>query len=445
MHPDAAGESGEILTFVLQLILEEAARKRFILCQGDYTSTFLGFIDRGRLPSTLGGELDVTAWLLDQRAQGQQRDLRDLEEGLVRQHQIDVVSRELAKLEQQLDAEPSAAGVNRAIQFGGAPASEEEIMNIAAVRLNMAQLSEDDLRRMGPWLRDIDNVDILRFLRSNPGGDVEVAWEAIQETALWRVAEGIDQLGAEETEQTLFEDGRHEVVILPPDSQGRPVVLYRAGLHVPGRVSSRDYTRGVIRLIEQARRRYSLGVRSQACVLVDRVGSGLANQDPGLLRDMLPVFQRHYPGLVGAVYIAPINLVFYVIWQIASLLIDSDLRSRIHLLTSDYKIRLSEVRIPRSPSRVQLVTADYNPPLFSRPRLIPPLFPVLSHSGLVSSMASISVLFSQLSPVSAYHAQPWPHDPLIEYPRPMTHLSGPVSHVGFNPPTAMLGSIHPKV
>ena len=46
------------------MLLDDAARQRFYLLQGDYTAKLLDFIDRRELPSTLGGELDVAAWLL---------------------------------------------------------------------------------------------------------------------------------------------------------------------------------------------------------------------------------------------------------------------------------------------------------------------------------------------------------------------------------------------
>lgn len=46
-------------------------------------------------------------------------------------------------------------------------------------------------------------------------------------------------------------------------------------------------------------------------------------QDPALLRVLLPCFTTHFPGVVGNIYIAPVNSVFYAIWSLVSLLLDA--------------------------------------------------------------------------------------------------------------------------
>jgi len=38
------------------------------------------------------------------------------------------------------------------------------------------------------------------------------------------------------------------------------------------------------------------------------------SQDPALLRVLIPCFTTHFPGVVGNIYIAPVNAVFYAVW-----------------------------------------------------------------------------------------------------------------------------------
>ena len=49
-------------------------------------------------------------------------------------------------------------------------------------------------------------------------------------------------------------------------------------------------------------------------LIVDRSASSLANQDPQLAVAVLPALTEHYPELFGAVYIAPVNRLFYAVW-----------------------------------------------------------------------------------------------------------------------------------
>ena len=162
-------------------------------------------------------------------------------------------------------------------------------------------------------MRQLEDVDILRYLMWHR--DVDLAWDKLQATARWREVEGIDGVLAEALDD-IFEPGKEEMVYLPPDKLGRPVLLYRSALHVPGKIDPKRFTRYVIQQTEKARLQYRLGVEVQSVVVVDRVGSGLKNQDPALLKVLLPVIVDHYPEYVGFAYVAPISTVFNVIWKI---------------------------------------------------------------------------------------------------------------------------------
>ena len=58
----------------------------------------------------------------------------------------------------------------------------------------------------------------------------------------------------------------------------------------------------------------SRGPGGQFSLLVDRSASGAKNQDPGLAIAVLPPLVAHYPELLGTVYVAPVNALFFVAW-----------------------------------------------------------------------------------------------------------------------------------
>ena len=278
------------------MLLDDAARQRFYLLQGDYTAKLLDFIDRRELPSTLGGELDVAAWLLEQRRSPP------------------------AAAAAAAVAAPSSTGPGSSatalkkqenLVYAGNSATPQQLADIASIRAKLAALAANG--GATPWLQRLEDVDILRYLMWHK--DESLAWEKLQATAKWREDEGIDGVLAEKLDD-IFEPGQEEMVYLPPDKLGRPVLLYRSALHTPGRIDPQRYTRYVIQQTERARLQYGLGTEVQSIVVVDRIGSGLKNQDPALLRVLLPVIVEHYPEYVGSVYVAPISLVFNVIWKI---------------------------------------------------------------------------------------------------------------------------------
>jgi hypothetical protein len=197
--------------------------------------------------------------------------------------------------------------------YGGRVATPQQLSDIADIRAKIAELATKGDGACTPWLQRLEDVDILRYLMWHK--DASVAWGKLQVTAQWREAEGIEGVLAENLDD-VFEAGKEEMLYLPPDKLGRPVLLYRSALHKPGKIDPQRFTRYVIQQTERARLQYGLGTEVQSIVIVDRIGSGLKNQDPALLKVLLPVIVDHYPEYVGFVYVAPISVVFNVIWKL---------------------------------------------------------------------------------------------------------------------------------
>jgi hypothetical protein len=47
----------------------------------------------------------------------------------------------------------------------------------------------------------------------------------------------------------VFESGKEEMVYLPVDKKGRPILLYRSALHTPNKIDPVRYTRYVIQQV----------------------------------------------------------------------------------------------------------------------------------------------------------------------------------------------------
>jgi len=69
----------------------------------------------------------------------------------------------------------------------------------------------------------------------------------------------------------------------------------------------------VIQKLEEGREKFGIGLETKVSVLVDRVGSGIKNQDPLLAREIIPVLRELYPELLAGVWIAPVNWFFQLV------------------------------------------------------------------------------------------------------------------------------------
>ena len=245
------------------------------------------------------------------------------------------------------------------------------------------------------WIHALSDCDVLRYTRAcikgNGGsgggrdredeidGLVAAVATRLGGTACWRVQEGV---------QALLGDERYSIgsffaackassnASSPPttlsaleevewlegrDMFGRPTAVFYADRHLPGEIEQSEWLRFVIHAAEAAVLRYGLneGPGGQFNLVVDRSSSGLRNQDPGLALAVLPTVQDHYPGLLGRVFIAPINPVFYVAWNVVKLFLKPATIEKFALLRGrDWQARLREaiggdVKLPPS-----LTTSD---------------------------------------------------------------------------------------
>jgi hypothetical protein len=314
---------------VLKLLLDADAQKRFILINKKVlTDTLHDVVDDELLPTNLGGSLDVSQWLIERK---------DLDKASAQLSELELLMSGVAEeAEREAEVVIGAVGsssVKKVLAWGGKEASEQELLIIGSIRVNIAELSGEQKEELGPWITQLDNVDILRFLRRDR--TLERTWAALQSTSKWRKEERIDDILSETID--IMPEGKEEFYYTGMDNKKRPVLVYRAVAHTPGRVDPEIYNRYVIKTLEQGRKDFGLGISCQAAVVVDRIGSGLKNQDPALLRVLLPCFTTHFPGVVGNIYIAPVNSVFYAIWSLVSILLDQETRESVKLLSKTTK------------------------------------------------------------------------------------------------------------
>ena len=96
---------------------------------------------------------------------------------------------------------------------------------------------------------------------------------------------------------------------------------------------------------ELARRERGVGdgPGGQVAVVIDRSRSGVRNQDPRLVADLLPCLLSHYPELLGAVYVAPVNRLFYAVWAVVRVFLAEQTKQKFVLIRGkEWRERLAQ-------------------------------------------------------------------------------------------------------
>lgn len=221
-------------------------------------------MDEDSLPKNLGGGLEVVDWLAKRR---------DLDKASAQLSQLDMLMSEQEAVVAQGAA--SGPGSKGPLKWAGKEASEEELLVIGTIRVNVAELTAEEKSELGPWLTRLENEEILRFIRRDK--TAERTWASLKATSKWRKEERIDDIEGEDM-AGIMPEGGEEFYFTGMDKDDRPVLVYRACAHTPGRVDPDKYNRYVIKTLEYGVRKYGVGKTRQVAVVVDRVGSGLKNQ-----------------------------------------------------------------------------------------------------------------------------------------------------------------------
>jgi len=267
--------------------------------------------------------------------------------------------------------------------FAGSSATPDEIESIAAAR---AGLPGD------AWVASRSDEELLPFARSCDGS--QLLAERLAESSAWRAQTlpGRDDeswefdaffqqnagsfLDNPEQPKPFFEwvrasdgDGGASA---PMQLDGASLLILRPGRHKVGAVDSETWLRLIAwhgeRATTEWARQQRDGAASEAeaneasgraagrgaiTLIVDRQGSGLRNQDPALLRALLPPLTRHFPYSLHRAYVAPVNVVFYAIWKVARLVLPKAVTDRFTLLRgADWKQRLREELGPEVSARL---------------------------------------------------------------------------------------------
>lgn len=226
--------------------------------------------------------------------------------------------------------------------FAGIPASVDEEKAVALVKKN---LIEDGGAQHLPWIDRVDDFDVLRYVRA--AGSVDGATARMLATAVWRTEQRLDDLIANETHlwqlDCFFRRLKPEGSLPEAewldgfDARGRPIAIFYADRHTPDEISRDDWRKMVLFNAELAIRDRGVarGPGGQFSLVVDRTKSGAENQDPGLALALLPELLDHYPSLLGAVYVAPVNRLFYLAWNVVKLFLAKGTRRKFVLLGGD--------------------------------------------------------------------------------------------------------------
>ena len=258
--------------------------------------------------------------------------------------------------------------------FGGSKASPEELTAIQAAR---------DALPNDPWLALRSDEELLPFARGASGGDLV---ERLAETSAWRskvippmddrnwdlsaffaANQGKFYENAELGEKPFLQwvkarDGDEEDA--PPlRLEGASLLILRPGRHSVGAIDAQTWLSLIAWQGERATTTWRAADgnddaespgRGAVTLIVDRTGSGLRNQDPTLLRELLPALTRHFPYSLHRAYVAPVNIVFWAIWSIARVLLPPRVSERFTLLRGDdWQAQLADELGPTVAARVR--------------------------------------------------------------------------------------------
>ena len=255
-------------------------------------------------------------------------------------------------------AAPEALPAALPVSYGGAAATAAELETIAAVS------DVDDA-----WVRSRSPAELLPFLRASGGGDAPArlraasAWRADWvEDADWSFdaffAERADVFwpGDRPMMEWLAADGG-----APPlaDDDGAALLVLRPARHRVGAVDRDAWLRLIAWHGDRATSAWARDGDADAealgkvSIIVDRTGSGLRNQDPVLLRYLIPPLIKNFPFALHRAYVAPVNRVFWTIWRVVRYLLPPPIRSRFRLLTgADWRRQLAAEVGPRVAARL---------------------------------------------------------------------------------------------
>jgi hypothetical protein len=234
-----------------------------------------------------------------------------------------------------------------ALSFAGVMATGAETRLVERVLSGAPTLVPDS-----PWLAALSQWDALRYVRAainerrgeEEAAVLEHAMSRLRSTAAWRMEGGVDDIlstgDASLAMPAFFHEHKQttpaeEACWLPGlDARRRPVALFRADRHTPGEIDTELWKKFVIYNAEAtiAERGVSRGPDGQFSLIVDRSSSSLRNQDPKLAISVLPTLTAHYPELLGAVYVAPVNRLFYAVWAVVRVFLAEETRAKFVLV-----------------------------------------------------------------------------------------------------------------
>ncbi|CAM9280692.1 unnamed protein product [Chrysoparadoxa australica] len=182
---------------------------------------------------------------------------------------------------------------------------------------------------LSTWLTEgqLTNVELLRFLL-HADENVDKAWQHLLQIGEWRKVH-VDN--AAKRDWGSF-SGADMMFWLGKDREGIPTLMMRTAEHTPGAAEAHEFEEYFTYLMEQARHEVGVGKELQINLVLDRKGVAFKNQDPGLLRKVLPLVNKAYPEILNMCFVAPSNALFTCIWKVVSKLISTRTAGKFTLL-----------------------------------------------------------------------------------------------------------------
>jgi hypothetical protein len=237
------------------------------------------------------------------------------------------------KSEKREDKRHSKSVLGETIGVGGGPPasktarvdSDEQVLS--AFRAYVLQAHAHHAEMLSAYSHILhDNCTLRRFLYAR-NGKREPASELLIKHLQWRKEYGTDTIMDED-----FSDLEEGGVMYwhGTDAEGRPNLVWRAGLHNPSDVTPERRSRFLVYLFETALKRYAPA--QEVNVLFDCTGVGLKNADSGMINYASAMMADNYPERVATVNMFPTNFLVSSLWATWSIFLDRATKNKFRML-----------------------------------------------------------------------------------------------------------------
>ncbi|XP_076040080.1 uncharacterized protein LOC143024788 isoform X1 [Oratosquilla oratoria] len=203
--------------------------------------------------------------------------------------------------------------------------------DVKELQSKLEQTPKEDLHHIS-----VNDALIRRYLRAFK--KVDIAYENILSTSLWRKEFGIPRLEKSLPHIKNFLDQKKAMLLEERDLAGRPLLYIPAKNHSVLQRNLEELTDFVVYCLETSCNKCVEEKIDNLCIVFDLKGFRLSCMDYSLVRKMLWLLNCHYPERLGVCIIMNSPFLFYTCWSIIKTWMDDNTRSKFHFVSSEEEL-----------------------------------------------------------------------------------------------------------